>query len=138
MKSMWLAAAVVALGPGGAGAADLLVVAPGAVPGAVPGVVVLPTPLEWLRYVRPQVGRDVVVPTTAGATVATIEWWQPVEVRVRTESGLALSEPEKAAILAEALTCRRGEPADARTYVERNGTYVIEYRCAWLQGSEGQ
>jgi hypothetical protein len=97
-----------------------------------------PTPLEWLRYIRPREGRDVVVPVVGGGSVQTIEWWRPVELRVRTESGAALTERERAAIRAEAVRCRRGTPASAEERTESNGTFVIEYRCAWLQGYEDQ
>jgi hypothetical protein len=95
-----------------------------------------PTPLEWLRYVRPKVGRDVVVPATNGTSVRTIEWRHPVEVRVRTESGAALTGPEQAAIRQLALICDRGGVADVSTRTERNGTFVVEYGCVWLQGYE--
>jgi hypothetical protein len=105
----------------------------------VPAVATVePTPLEWLRYIRPREGRDVVVPVVGGGSVQTIEWWRPVEVRVRTESGAALTERERAAIRAEAIRCRRGEPAVTEERTESNGTFVIEYRCAWLQGFEDQ
>jgi hypothetical protein len=96
-----------------------------------------PTPLEWLRYVRPQEGREVVV-DVGGVPVRTIEWWDPVEVRVRTESGAALTDQERAAIRAQAVTCRRGEPTGQVERTELSGTFVIEYRCARLQGFEDQ
>lgn len=115
---------------GPAAAADLVLVAPGAT-GVTPG----PTPLEWVRHVRPRIGRDVVIPVS-GATVRTIEWRRPVEVRVRSESGAELTAAERQAVLALAPVCDRGEARDVRDLLERNGTYVVEYDCAWLQGFE--
>ncbi len=122
-------------GAGGLVVVDPVVLAPVIL---VPAPVeVGPTPLEWLRYVRPQEGRDVVV-SIGGVPVRTIEWWEPVEVRVRTESGAALTERERAAIRAQAVTCRRGEPAGQVERTERNGTFVIEYRCTRYQGVGAQ
>lgn len=100
-------------------------------------VIVEPTALEWLRYVHPRVGRNVVV-AGAGVRVPAIEWRHPVEVRVRTESGAALTEPERAAIRDLALVCRRGDVRNATEHTEMNGTFVIEYDCAWLQGFDGR
>jgi hypothetical protein len=105
------------------------VVAPGAV------VVTEPTPLEWVRHVRPRIGRDTAVPVN-GVLVPTIEWRRPVEVRVRTESGEPLTEEERRAVLDLAQVCDRGEVRDVSDLLERNGTYVVEYDCAWLQGFE--
>ena len=96
-----------------------------------------PTPLEWLRYVRPKVGRDVAV-VVDGQSVRTIEWRHPVEVRVRTESGAALTGPEQAAVLDLAQVCHRGEVRGVTGTTEFNDTFVVEYDCAWLQGYEGQ
>jgi hypothetical protein len=96
-----------------------------------------PTPLEWLRYVRPKVGRDVAV-VVDGQSVRTIEWRHPVEVRVRTESGVALTRPEQDAVLDLAQVCHRGEPRSVRATTEFNDTFVVEYDCTWLQGYEGQ
>jgi hypothetical protein len=110
-------------------AADFVVVAPGAV------VVTEPTPLEWVRHVRPRIGRDTAVPVN-GVLVPTIEWRRPVEVRVRTESGEPLTEEERRAVLDLAQVCDRGEVRDVSDLLERNGTYVVEYDCAWLQGFE--
>ena len=110
-------------------AADLVVVAPGAV------VVAEPTPLEWVRHVRPRVGRNTTVPVD-GVLVPTIEWRRPVEVRVRTESGEPLTNRELRAVLDLAVICERGEVRDVADLLERNGTFVVEYDCAWLQGFE--
>ena len=96
-----------------------------------------PTPLEWLRYVRPKVGRDVAV-VVDGQSVRTIEWRHPVEVRVRTESGAALTRPEQDAVLDLAQVCHRGVPRDVNATTEFNDTFVVEYDCTWLQGYEGQ
>ena len=96
-----------------------------------------PTPLEWLRYVRPKVGRDVAV-VVDGQSVRTIEWRHPVEVRVRTESGAALTRPEQDAVLDLAQVCHRGEPRDVNATTEFNDTFVVEYDCTWLQGYESQ
>ena len=119
------------------GAADLVAVAPGTVVAVVPGTAVVaePTPLEWVRHVRPRIGRDTAVPVN-GVLVPTIEWRRPVEVRVRTESGEPLTEQERRAVLDLAQVCDRGEVVDVTDLLERNGTYVIEYDCAWLQGFE--
>jgi hypothetical protein len=100
----------------------------------VVGVAPEPLPLEWLRIVGPQVGRDVVVPVN-GVPVATIEWRREVAVRVRTESGAPLSLAEQASVRATAMTCRHGEVRSPMERTEPNGTYVVEYACAWLQGS---
>ena len=96
-----------------------------------------PTPLEWLRYVRPKVGWDVAV-VVDGQSVRTIEWRHPVEVRVRTESGAALTRPEQDAVLDLAQVCHRGVPRDVNATTEFNDTFVVEYDCTWLQGYEGQ
>ena len=96
-----------------------------------------PTSLEWLRYVRPKVGRDVAV-VVDGQSVRTIEWRHPVEVRVRTESGAALTRPEQDAVLDLAQVCHRGVPRDVNATTEFNDTFVVEYDCTWLQGYEGQ
>lgn len=116
------------------GAADLVAVAP---PAAVAVATAEPTPLEWVRYVHPRIGQATAV-TLAGGAVPTIEWRRPVEVRVRTESGEPLSGPEQQAVRDLALVCDRGEVRDARTYTEFNGTFVVTYDCAWLQGFEGR
>jgi hypothetical protein len=97
-----------------------------------------PTSLEWLRYVYPKIGRNVVVPTTTGTSVRTIEWRHPVEVRVRTESGAALTGPEQAAIRDLALVCDRGRVREVSTRTEMNGTFVVNYGCVWLQGYDDQ
>jgi hypothetical protein len=97
-----------------------------------------PTPLEWLRYVRSKVGRNVVVPATDGTVVRTIEWRHPVEVRVRTESGAALTPAEQVAVRDLALVCNRGEARDVSTRTELNGTFVVEYGCVRLQGVSDQ
>jgi hypothetical protein len=130
-------AALAMLAAGSAEAGGFGRVAEGSGTILVPAAGAEATQLEWLRYARQREGRRVVVPLGAGQ-VATIEWWQPVEVRVRTESGRGLTGPEQAAVSAEAMTCRRGEPRDASARTERNGTFVVEFRCAWLQGLEGQ
>lgn len=96
-----------------------------------------PTPLEWLRYVRPRVGQDVSA-VVDGRTVRTIEWRHPVEVRVRTESGAPLTGAEQDAVLDLALVCDRGEVRGATGSTEFNDTFVVEYDCAWLQGYESQ
>lgn len=129
MRWMILAALMSA---GQAGAADLGTADEA---GIVPEIE--PTPLEWLRYVRPEEGREVTVPVD-GTWVRTIEWKRPVEVRVRTESGEPLSVAEKAAIRELALVCDRGEATAPDDRVVPNGTYVIEYDCTWLQGQEDQ
>jgi hypothetical protein len=117
------------MGAGGARAADLVVVAPGA-------VVVEPTPLEVVRHERPRIGRDTAVQVGA-ALVPTIEWRRPVEVRARTESGELLSELDRRAVRDLALVCDRGEVVGVEELLERNGTFVVEFDCAWLQGFEG-
>ena len=111
------------------GAADLVAVAPATV------AVAEPTPLEWVRHVRPRVGRATTVPVN-GVLVPTIEWRRPVEVRVRTESGEPLTDLERSAVRDLALVCDRGEVRDVADLLERNGTFVVEYDCAWLQGFE--
>lgn len=121
------------------GAADLVAVSPSAEDfvAASPSVVALvePTPLEWVRYVRPWIGRSTAVPVN-GVLVPTIEWRRPVEVRVRTESGEPLTERERVAVRDLALVCDRGQVRDVTDLLERNGTFVVEYDCAWLQGFE--
>ena len=96
-------------------------------------VVATPTPLEWLRYMHPREGRNVTIAGN-GTSIPSIEWRYPVEVRVRTESGAALPDRERAAIRDLALVCDRGEVRDVTERTEPNGTYVVEYGCAWLQG----
>jgi hypothetical protein len=133
MKAWILAAAVLGIAPGAwaGGFAPVGMVA------TVPAPIVAPepTPLEWLRHVGPQVGRDVVVPV-AGGQIRTIEWHRDVTVRVRTESGAPLTHAEQAAVRDLALVCRRGEARGGVERVEPNGTYVIDYDCAWIQGSQ--
>ncbi|EYD77803.1 hypothetical protein Rumeso_00530 [Rubellimicrobium mesophilum DSM 19309] len=97
-------------------------------------VVAAPTPLEWLRQVGPQVGQNVRVPANGGY-VPGIEWHRDVQVRVRTRSGALLTPAEQASIRAQALICGRGEVRAPMARVEPNGTLVIDYDCAWLQGS---
>lgn len=103
----------------------------------IPARAAEPTPLEWVRHVRPRIGRSVAVPSN-GVLVPTIEWRRPVEVRVRTESGEPLTDLERRAVRDLALVCDRGEVRDVADLLERNGTYVVEYDCAWLQGFEGR
>ena len=130
---VWAAAAAAILGfAGGAGAGGL---APVTSVTAVPASSVGPAlpRLEVVRYVGPQVGRDVVVPVN-GAQVATIEWHSDVMVRVRTESGALLTPAELSVVQSQALTCERGEVRGPTTRLEPNGTYVIDYDCTRLQG----
>jgi hypothetical protein len=94
-------------------------------------------PLELRRFQRPPEGREVVV-TVGGVPIRTIEWAEPVELRVRTESGATLTEVVRAAVRAQVVTCRRGEPTATVERTEVNGTFIIEYRCTRLQGFEDQ
>lgn len=129
-----LAAALAWAAP--AGAADIMGIAPVRVVAADPGTVALrATPLEGVREVYPRVGRNVVA-NLDGAAVPTIEWRIPIELRVRTFSGVPLTEGQKAAVVALAPECLRGEPRDVSTRVEVNLTFVVLYDCVWLQGFE--
>jgi hypothetical protein len=102
---------------------------------SVPAPTVAPTALERLRYVGPQMGRNVTVPVN-GIPVATIEWHRDIQVRVRTESGALLTPAEQDAVQAQALVCGRGEVQGPTRRVEPNGTLVIDYDCAWLQDAQ--
>ena len=135
-QATWLAAAGLCWGTGVL-AADLGVAPPSGLVAVSPSTVVTaePTPLEWVREVRPWIGHDTTVPVN-GVLVPTIEWRRPVEVRVRTESGEPLTERERLAVRDLALVCDRGEVRDVSDLLERNGTFVVEYDCAWLQGFE--
>jgi hypothetical protein len=97
---------------------------------------VQPALLEVVRHDRPRIGRDRVVQVGAAA-VPTIEWRRPVEVRARTESGEPLSEADRRFVRDLALVCPRGEVLGVEELLERNGTFVVEFDCAWLQGLEG-
>ncbi len=92
-----------------------------------------PTPLEWRRHVMPWRGQRVTV-LVNGVPVPDIEWRSRNEVRVRTESGAPLTEVERQAIRSQALVCQRGELRDPIERIELNGTLVLEYDCARLQG----
>jgi hypothetical protein len=117
-------------------AADLVGVAPVAVVVAGPGTVaVRATPLEGVRETYPRIGRNVLA-NLNGAAVPTIEWRNPVEVRVRTFSGISLSEGERAGVRALADECLRGAPRLVSERTETNGTFVVRYDCVWLQGYE--
>jgi predicted sugar kinase len=96
-----------------------------------------PAPLEVVRHELPQVGRDTAV-QLGGTVVPTIEWRRRVEVRARTESGEPLTEIDRQYVRDLALVCRRGEVAGVEELLERNGTFVVEFDCAWLQGLEGR
>ena len=100
----------------------------------VPASTADPAALEWVRYDGPQVGRNVTV-EAGGALVPGIEWHRDIQIRVRTKSGALLTPDQQAGLLANWQTCRRGEARGAMGRVEPNGTYVIDYDCAWLQGS---
>ncbi len=117
-------------------AADLVGVAPVAVvvtdPSALP---VRATPLEGVRETYSRIGRNVVA-NVNGAAVPTIEWRNPLELRVRTFSGISLSEGERAGVRALADECLRGAPQYVSERTESNGTFVVRYDCVWLQGFE--
>jgi hypothetical protein len=81
-------------------------------------------------------GRNVAVPTTTGGVLRTIEWHRDVEVRVRTETGMPLTAGERAGVLGLLQYCDRGDVRSPTERVERNGTFVVEYDCAWLQGAQ--
>ena len=91
--------------------------------------------LELVLYEQPRIGRDAVVPV-GGASVATIEWRRPVELRARTETGEPLTPGDRAAVLAMAQACDRGSPRNVAERTELSGTYVVELDCVWLQGFE--
>jgi hypothetical protein len=91
--------------------------------------------LELVIYEQPRIGRNAVVPV-GGASVATIEWRRPVELRARTESGMPLTAGHRAEVLEIAQACERGSPRDVAERTERSGTYVVELDCVWLQGFE--
>jgi hypothetical protein len=130
----WAAAAMI---QGLAGGAEAGGFAPVTSVTSVPASAVAPepAPLEWLRYVGPQVGRNVTV-QVGGAIVPGIEWHRDIEVRVRTESGALLTPAEQDSVQAQALVCGRGEVRGATRRLEPNGTLVIDYDCAWLQGDQ--
>lgn len=131
IRRMFAGAAVALACAAPGGAADLVAVAPGAVAAGEP------MPLEWVRHVRPRIGRATAVPA-GGVAVRTIEWRRPVEVRVRTVSGAVLGAAGERAVRDRALVCDRGEVRDPATRTETNGTFVVTYDCAWLQGLEGR
>ena len=99
--------------------------------------VVALTPLEWFREFRPKIGREVTV-LVDGVARRTIEWRYPVEVRVRTKSGAALTGAEQAAIRDRAVVCRQGVPTNASTTTELGGTFVVEFDCVRLQSYAAQ
>ena len=90
--------------------------------------------LERLRYQGPLMGHDTLA-VVNGVQVATIEWSHEVTARVRTTTGVALTEAERASIRSQELVCRRGELRAGPEYTEPNGTLVLNYACVWLQGS---
>ena len=92
-----------------------------------------PAALEWVSYEGPWTGRRVVA-TVNGASVRTIEWRLRNEVRVRTGSGAALTNTQRRAVTDLALNCRQGKARDPVAMLELNGTFVVEYDCARLQG----
>lgn len=136
MKAWGMAVAAAALGWAGAagaggfappyGVVETVPVPASAAPGA--------TGLEVLRYQSPQIGRNIQT-VLNGVPVATIEWRHEVTVRVRTVTGVALTEAELASVQDRQVTCRRGEVRAGPAYVEPNGTYVLKYACAWVQGT---
>ena len=136
MKAWGWAAAVAVLGwTGSAGAGGF------APPYGTAGAVVVPTSaapgatgLERLRTQSPLVGRNILA-VVNGMQVVTIEWRHEVTERVRTATGEPLTEAELASVRAQALVCRRGEVRAGPEYTEPNGTYVLNYACAWLQGT---
>ncbi len=133
----WIVGALAALAwAAPVAAADLVGVAPVAVVVAGPGTVaVRATPLEGVREIYPRIGRNVVA-NVNGAAVPTIEWRNPVELRVRTFSGVPLTEGERAGVRALADECLRGAPRLVSERTEANDTFVVRYDCVWLQGFE--
>jgi len=136
MKAWAWAAAVAVLG--GTGVAEAGGFAP---PYGTVATVVAPTSaapgvsgLEWVRQESPQIGRNVLA-VLDGVQVATIEWRHEVTARVRTRSGAALTEAERASVRSQALVCRRGEVRAGPEYIEPNGTYVLKFACVWTQGA---
>jgi hypothetical protein len=92
----WAAAAMILGLAGGAEAGGFAPVTSVTSVTSVPASAVAPepTPLEWLRQVGPQVGRNVTV-EAGGALVPGIEWHRDIQVRVRTESGRSSRPPSR-------------------------------------------
>ena len=90
--------------------------------------------LEVLRYQSPLYGRNTLA-VVNGVQAAIIEWRHEVTVRVRTATGVALTEAELASVKARDQSCRRGEVRAGPEYIEPNGTYVLKFACVWLQGT---
>ncbi|HVG48550.1 MAG TPA: hypothetical protein VM899_10505 [Rubellimicrobium sp.] len=131
----WAAAAVVLGWTGAAGAGGFAppygTVETVPVPvSAAPGI----RGLELLRYQSPQIGRNILA-VVNGVQVATIEWRHEVTVRVRTTTGVPLTQAELASVRSQAAVCRRGEVQAGPEYTEPNGTLVLKYACAWVQGT---
>ena len=131
----WAAAAMILGLAAGAEAGGFAPVTTVTTVSSVPAPIVVPTPLEWLRYVGPQVGRNVTAQVD-GVLRPTIEWHRDIQVRVRTESGALLTPAEQDSVQSQALVCGRGEVRGPTRRVEPNGTLVIDYDCAWLQGTQ--
>jgi hypothetical protein len=132
---VWILAATATVATVGGFTDDSYRVVPGPLS---PEMMAQATPVELAREVRSQEGQRVVVPVTGGGSLATIEWRRANEVRARAVSGEPLGPSDLAALRASEVRCGRGDPRDVSERIERNGTWVLTFDCAWLQGLEAQ